>query len=683
MRWQLPHLTEDEIVEWAKNHFARTGRWPSSGAGPLTEKPTETWGKINMALRIGYRGLPGGDSLPALLRRRVGKTGLMYKPHVSREQIIVWAQDHFSRFGRWPYSRSGQVAAAPSEKWLGLDTALRFGMRGLPGGSSLSELLNEVVGPAHRLKKPRVKIAQIVEWARQHHARTGSWPTYASGPVQGAAGETWTGLASALQNGTRGLPGGDTLGNVLQRYVGKKPGRHWMPLSHALILRNADAFHRKHNRWPSSKSGPVDCNAALTWRTIDNDLKKGIRGLPGGESLAKLLVAKRGESPYYPARLRAEKIVTWAKAHHRRTGHWPHIWSAWDKKAMPVRWAAVHRQLKRGRVPGVPAGTLLTDFLSKQLGVEIHPVSNERLSIEQILKWADDHHRRTGYWPLVESGQVIGGPEHLTWRRIHAALKSGGRGLPKSGSLTRLLFQCRGVRHPSHLPRLTINQVLEWADAFFEQHGDWPAATSGDIPATNGENWRSVDHALRRGIRGLPGDDSLPGLLARRRGLRRTGYIPKLSTEKILSWAVAHHRRTGRWPWKRTGPILESPDESWNTINGALRHGHRGLPKGLSLSKLLNTIRGESGDLARKRSLKLADVELWAKAYCRRAGRWPDKYDGRIADAKGETWFGIDEALQKGMRGLPKSSLRKLTTRLKRPRRVRLKYVGRPAVRIV
>ena len=55
------------------------------------EAPVEA--KINAALKSGNRGLPDGNSLSGLLRRRVGDTGLTHKPVVTQEQIILWARD--------------------------------------------------------------------------------------------------------------------------------------------------------------------------------------------------------------------------------------------------------------------------------------------------------------------------------------------------------------------------------------------------------------------------------------------------------------------------------------------------------------------------------------------------------------------------------------------------------------
>jgi hypothetical protein len=55
----------------------------------------------------------------------------------------------------------------------------------------------------------------------------------------------------------------------------------------------------------------------------------------------------------------------------------------------------------------------------------------------------------------------------------------------------------------------------------------------------------------------------------------------------ILTWADAHHARTGAWPTARTGPIVEAPGETWMSVDKALSKGFRGLPGRQSLAQLL------------------------------------------------------------------------------------------------
>jgi hypothetical protein len=78
-------------------------------------------------------------------------------------------------------------------------------------------------------------------------------------------------------------------------------------------------------------------------------------------------------------------------------------------------------------------------------------------------------------------------------------------------------------------PKLTIEQILAWADAHRRQAGDWPTVKAGPVPGAPGETWEGIDSALRLGTRGLPGGDTLPKLLRRERGLpeRRGGSRAK------------------------------------------------------------------------------------------------------------------------------------------------------------
>jgi hypothetical protein len=58
-----------------------------------------------------------------------------------------------------------------------------------------------------------------------------------------------------------------------------------------------------------------------------------------------------------------------------------------------------------------------------------------------------------------------------------------------------------------------LNQVLAWADEYFERHGKWPRYASGAIPKSGGDTWCVVECALREGLPGLPGGLSMHQLL--------------------------------------------------------------------------------------------------------------------------------------------------------------------------
>ena len=91
--------------------------------------------------------------------------------------------------------------------------------------------------------------------------------------------------------------------------------------------------------------------------------------------------------------------------------------------------------------------------------------------------------------------------------------------------------------------------------------------------------------------RGLPAGSSLARLLAERRRARNRKGLPRLTIKQIHGWARTYRSATGRWPTAESGPITEAPapGETWAAIDRALRRGHRGLPEGLSLARVLRT----------------------------------------------------------------------------------------------
>jgi hypothetical protein len=136
------------------------------------------------------------------------------------------------------------------------------------------------------------------------------------------------------------------------------------------------------------------------------------------------------------------------------------------------------------------------------------------------------------------------------------------------------------------LPPLKEEQVLAWADAYFAAHGKWPGQKSGPIPGTQ-ESWSAVAVAMYAGCRGFRRRTSLAQLLVWRRGARSRIRLPRLGARQILAWAREYLKETGRRPNSRSGPIAQSPGETWMAVDNALRKGSRGLPGGSSLAQLL------------------------------------------------------------------------------------------------
>jgi hypothetical protein len=564
----------------------------------------------------------------------------------------VWADAHRARTERWPTADSGAVLEAPEETWAAVDAALTQGGRGLEGGFSLARLLAIHRGVRNPKGLPPLTEEQVLAWADAYRERTGKWPRQVSGPIPEAPGETWSSVEHALYEGCRGLHGGSSLVRLLAHHRWVQNRRDFPPLTVQQVLAWADAHHARTGRWPGAASEVISGAAGETWLAVNHYLVRGSRGLPKGNSLAKLLAEHRGVRYQHSIPpLTVEQVLAWADAHLEDTGKWPFKDSGPVLHAPGEKWASIDGALRVGH-RGLPAGSSLARLLAKHRWVR-NRKALPAFTEERILSWADAYSARTGKWPTEQSGAIPEAPGE-TWMAVDAALVHGNRGLSGGSSLPRLLAAHRGVRNVGPLPALTEEQILAWADAYRHRHGKWPSVRSGSIEGTPGETWTAVQAALAQGVRGLAGGSSLARLLSARRGARNSKDLPPLQVGQILAWADAYRHRMGAWPRRHSGPISEAPGESWSVVDTAFRRGRRGLPGGSSLAKLLREHFGARQQCAA--TLTISQILEWAEQYYHRTGRRPSRVAGPIKGAPGQTWNSVDIALKRGLRGLPGGS---------------------------
>jgi hypothetical protein len=210
-----PPLTVAQILTWADAHHAAAGEWPKTAAGVVLGDPSEKWLQIDMALRLGLRGLPAGDSLASLLERERGVREVEARPRLTEAKICRWAEAHCRQTGAWPDENSGPVEAAPGEVWQTLNESLRLGLRGLRGDDSVAQLLGRRLGIRSRTTAAPLSVAQVLSWAMDHESRTGRLPDVWSGSVRAVLDETWQKIDDCLRRGRRGLPGGGSLAQLL------------------------------------------------------------------------------------------------------------------------------------------------------------------------------------------------------------------------------------------------------------------------------------------------------------------------------------------------------------------------------------------------------------------------------------------------------------------------------------
>ena len=199
--------------------------------------------------QMGNGLVDNGEILPSAW---LGSQLRMAAPPLTLDAILDWCDLHRKRRGKFPVYTAGPVVDGPlGLNWRIVDNALRHGLRGLEGGSSLARLLAEHRGYRNvQALPPLTEEEQIEQWAIAHMDRAGTWPNEDTGEIPEAPGETWCNINAALREGNRGLPGNDSLAELLARQLGMRTQVAVPALSVATILVWAGEHKAAMGHWP-------------------------------------------------------------------------------------------------------------------------------------------------------------------------------------------------------------------------------------------------------------------------------------------------------------------------------------------------------------------------------------------------------------------------------------------------
>lgn len=366
-----PALTEELILSWVDAHQAATGAWPTAAAGTVQAAPDESWGALDQALRSGMRGLTQGNSLARLLDERRGIPNRLTPKDLEPGRILELAAEHRTRTGDWP-TRSSGVVSGTELTWSAIDQALIHGRHGLPGGSSLAKLLQDMTGRRNVRDLPPLTDAQVAEWADAFHTKHGRWPTRKDGQIEGTdEGETWARVAAAVEQGLRSLEPRTSLASFCAEICGAPtPGTVRRPLGVIGILIAAASYHQTHGVWPTPDSADPDLEGrGESWKRIDRALREGARGLPK-TTLTRLLAERANvRNKARPGPITEAAIWSWVLAHRRRTGADPSRDSGSIDGAPGESWSAIDGALKHG-CRGLTGGETLRRFIERRRGAQ-------------------------------------------------------------------------------------------------------------------------------------------------------------------------------------------------------------------------------------------------------------------------------------------------------------------------
>src|SRR5262249_3292763 len=219
----------------------------------------------------------------------------------------------------------------------------------------------------HRCR-PELSEPQILAWCDAFHARTGRWPGQLSGVIPDSLGETWARVDNALLQGLRGLQGGSSIARLLQAWRGVRNIGQLPPLTVKQIAAWARAHRQRTGAWPNAHSGRVVGSNGENWASINNLLRDGGWGFPGGSSLSSFLAKHCGHrNPKDLPRLSEAQVWGWAQSPRRRTGAWARVKAGAVRGAPGETWNGIDRSLTRGR-RGMPGGSSLYRLLQQHRG---------------------------------------------------------------------------------------------------------------------------------------------------------------------------------------------------------------------------------------------------------------------------------------------------------------------------
>lgn len=354
------------------------------------------------------------------------------------DQVIQWAIEWEKATGRWPRQTDGKIPGT-LEYWTSIHGALREGWRGLPGGQSLAQFLEETLDIINRGSIPSFGPKDIIQWAKEWNKRTQKWPSFNSGPIPGTR-VTWKLVDVRLRVGTKGFLGGSGLSEFLQENCGARRGARGDELSVEGIKSHIVSWNKRTGEWPRINSGPVP-GTKDTWMKFHSALSEGLRGLPRGGSLGVLVIQVSGErhprNTKNAPMLTIEKIAEWATSWNLRTDGWPKADSGKIPDSGGESWDGVNWALRKGR-RGLPGGSSLKEFLRGRFGATIKrrsslsrtsSISSSDEHVQEVKRKMRDWHGRTGSWPSRKSTTIKG--NNTNWHLVTKSLLRRKTSLPQ------------------------------------------------------------------------------------------------------------------------------------------------------------------------------------------------------------------------------------------------------------
>ncbi|WP_339908977.1 DEAD/DEAH box helicase [Symmachiella dynata] len=275
------------------NFYRQHGNWPSVYSGFVEQFNTE-FHYLDHCLRKGQRGLGPNSSLYTECKRVAADKGKSIEKRTG--DMTPWTlqtvQDeirgHFQRCGKFP------LVATPGTTSLGTTWSTinfylrRGGHHGLPGGSTLAQQVEAVKQSLGMLQEHAAELTfeNIRRAILLYQETHGQYPRRGSSDPVPIIGGAWGTLNNRLRKGkVSEVSSLATIVKFIRTQKNDPPAPAKRPLTVSEIHLTIRRHIEQYGEAPSRQSGGQSV-FGISWGHLDNLLKKGGRGLPGGSSLA-------------------------------------------------------------------------------------------------------------------------------------------------------------------------------------------------------------------------------------------------------------------------------------------------------------------------------------------------------------------------------------------------------------
>ncbi len=246
----------------------------------------------------------------------------------------------------------------------------------------------------------------------------------------------------------------------------------------------------------------------------------------------------------------------------------------------------------------------------------------------------------------------------------------GGRGPKDPDAETRLDFDSLPAEFKDKLTTkiirlglglkatpLSIRSVQQAFLLHRQKFGYWATVGCKDpVPGMPNDTWSSIQAAIFSGCRNFPTGHTWSSVTEPVR--EQYGEInpftrkPALDLDELKNAFRISRAETGKWPRvdDNHSPVPGLPKERWTSIARAIYRGHRNIPKGMTWSQIIDSLRSEFGERV-SAQLTVKNIQVALVKLKKATGKWATaNTTDAVPGLPGWKWRGIGRQPGRGLR---------------------------------